>query len=281
VRPRRTADGTEALVTASVVSTGEAERLRPCIEALRAQGLHEALRIVVVCNRPGDGSAELVRAAFPDVVVVEQPEQRGFAENHNIGLAAAPSRFGLVLNPDVLVEPGAVAALVALMDEHPRCGVVVPLLIYPDGEPQPSARRFPEPVGTAVRRTPLRRLIDRSAVGDHYLQPPSHPRAIDWALGACLLVRREAWDELGGFDEGFTRLYVEDIDLQWRAWQAGWEVWQTPAARARHEHQAATDERFLTRRTLWHVEGMGRFARKHPTMLAGIVPALARAEGPA
>ena len=106
--PRPVRERARGTVTARVVSTGEAERLRPCIDALRAQGLGEELQVVVVCNRPGDGSAELVREAFPDVVVVEQPEQRGFAENHNTGLAAAPSRFGLVLNPDVLVEPGAV-----------------------------------------------------------------------------------------------------------------------------------------------------------------------------
>jgi GT2 family glycosyltransferase len=217
-----------------------------------------------------------VREAFPDVVVVEQPEQRGFAENHNTGLAAAPSRFGLVLNPDVLVEPGAVRALLELMAERPACGVAVPLLVYPSGEPQPSARRFPEPIGTAVRRTPLRRFIDRRAVGDHYLPPPEAPRPIHWSLGACLLVRRSAWDDLGGFDEGYTRLYIEDIDLQWRMWQEGWEVWQTPAAVARHEHQAATDETFLTRRTLWHLEGMARFARKNPAMLGGLVPALAQ-----
>jgi glycosyltransferase involved in cell wall biosynthesis/GT2 family glycosyltransferase len=276
IPPRPVREGREATVTASVVSTGEAERLRPCIDALRAQDLGEGLQIVVVCNRPGDGSAELVREAFPDVVVVEQPEQRGFAENHNTGLAAAPSRFGLVLNPDVLVEPGAVQALLDLMAERPACGVAVPLLVYPSGEPQPSARRFPEPIGTAVRRTPLRRFIDRHAVGDHYLPPPDAPRPIHWALGACLLVRRSAWDDLGGFDEGYTRLYIEDIDLQWRMWQEGWEVWQTPAAVARHEHQAATDETFLTRRTLWHLEGMARFARKNPAMLGGLVPALAQ-----
>jgi N-acetylglucosaminyl-diphospho-decaprenol L-rhamnosyltransferase len=126
--------------------------------------------------------------------------------------------------------------------------------------------------GTVVRRTPLRLVLPRgTASSRHHLAPPTAPRIIDWALGACLLVRRTAWHEIGGFDGGF-RLYVEDIDLAWRAWDAGWEVWQTPAARAAHEHQAVIDRVFLSRRTLWHLAGMVRFVRKHPAVLAGRRP---------
>ena len=85
-------------------------------------------------------------------------------------------------------------------------------------------------------------------------------------LGGFLLLRRAMLDELGGFDEGF-RLYGEDIDLQYRAMRAGWERWYVPAAVVRHEHQAETDKRWLTRRTLWHWAGIARFVRKHPERL--------------
>lgn len=95
---------------------------------------------------------------------------------------------------------------------------------------------------------------------------------MDWALGAFLLIRRSAWDEIGGFDEAFRPLYVEEIDLQWRLWQAGWEVWQEPAAKVRHAHQAVTDGSFLHPRTLWHLRNMGRFVRRHPTVLVGDAP---------
>ena len=262
-----------ALVTASIVSTGEADRLRPCLEALEGQDLGTSLRVVVVCNSPGDGSAELVRKAFPAATVVEQPERRGFAENHNTGLAAWPSRFGLILNPDVLLGPGCLLQLLIAAEADPRCGLVVPALVYPSGAPQPSARRFPTPLGTLLRRTPLRRILppDRFAAR-HYFPAATEDRQIDWALGACWLVRRTAWDEVGGFDEGFRPLYVEDIDLAWRLRQAGWTVRQAAAAVARHEHQAATDGAFLTERTLWHARGMARFVRRHPTVLAGYRP---------
>jgi N-acetylglucosaminyl-diphospho-decaprenol L-rhamnosyltransferase len=266
-----------AEVVASIVSTGEADRLRPCIESLAAQGLGSRLRVVVVCNLAGDGSAELVRNAFPTATVVEQPRSRGFAENHNVGLRTAASEFGLVLNPDVILEPGCLPALLDLMHARPRCGIAAPLLVYPDGTPQASARRFPNVTGTLLRRTPLRRILPPVRFNRrHYLAAPDAPRPVQWALGACLLFRRTAWQELGGFDQqAFPRLYVEDIEIAWRAWQLGWEVWQTPAALARHDHQAATDGAFFQRRTLWHLHGMREFVRKHPTVLLGLRPALA------
>jgi N-acetylglucosaminyl-diphospho-decaprenol L-rhamnosyltransferase len=264
-------------VVASIVSTGEADRLRPCVESLAAQGLGPRLRVVVVCNLAGDGSAELVRNAFPDAMVVEQPRPRGFAENHNTGLRIAASEFGLVLNPDVVLEPGCLPALLDLMRARPRCGIAAPLLVYPDGTPQASARRFPNVAGTLLRRTPLRRILPPARFNRrHYLAAPAGPRPVQWALGACLLFRRTAWQDLGGFDQvAFPHLYVEDIEIAWRAWQRGWEVWQTPSARARHDHQAATDGAFFQRRTLWHLQGMREFVRKHPTVLLGLRPALA------
>ncbi len=267
-----------ALVTAAVTSTGQAADLPAALDSLREQNLGDALRIVVVCNRPGDGSAELVRDRYAGVVAYEQPAVRGVAENQNTGLAQWPSAFGLLSNPDIVAEPGALQAMLDVMAEHPRCGVVAPLLVHPDGTPQASARRFPEPLGTLLRRTPLRSVLrpERYAAR-HYLDAPTVPRTIDWAMSAFLLVRRSAWDEIGGQDEGFERVYVEEIDLQWRMWQAGWEVWQTPDARVRHEHQAVTDAVFWHPRTYYHAKNMLRFVRKHPLSLAGLVPAAARA----
>ncbi len=277
-RPREVVDRpAPARIVAVVTSTGQAADLPAALDSLLGQGLGESLRIVVVCNRPGDGSAELVRERYPAVVAHEQPGVRGVAENQNTGLAQWPGEFGLVSNPDIVVEPGALRAMLDVMEEHPRCGVVAPLLVNLDGTPQASARRFPEPAGTILRRTPLRSLLppERYAAG-HYLEAPPAARPIDWAMSAFLLVRRSAWDEVGGQDEGFERVYVEEIDLQWRMWQAGWEVWQTPAARVRHEHQAVSDAVFWHPRTYYHAKNMLRFVRKHPLVLAGMAPGAAR-----
>ncbi len=118
------------------------------------------------------------------------------------------------------------------MEEHPRCGVAGPRMVYPDGSWQPSRRRFPTVGGTVVRRTPLRHAFPPLEYQrKHYLldERPTEPVPTDWMLGAFLLLRRAMLDELRGFDPGF-RMYGEDIDLNYRAAQAGWERWYVPDA---------------------------------------------------
>ena len=150
-----------------------------------------------------------------------------------------------------------------------RCGVAGPRMVYPDGTWQPSRRRFPTVAGTIVRRTPLRLVVPQRRHFHLDSAVPTEPVEADWMLGGFLMLRRAMLDELGGFDEGF-RLYGEDIDLQYRAMRAGWERWYVPSAVVRHEHQAETDKRWLTRRTLWHWAGIARFVRKHPERLRAL-----------
>src|SRR4029077_1059151 len=185
------------------------------------------------------------------------------------GFALTSGDAVLSVNPDAVPEPGAVAALAAFMAARPRCGVAGPKMVFPDGRPQPSRRRFPTVTGTIVRRTPLRKLVSqrRHLHLDEAL--PTEPVQADWMLGGFLLLRRSMLDELGGFDEGF-RLYGEDIDLAYRAMQAGWERWYVPQAVVRHEHKAEPDKHWLPRRTLWHWAGVARFVRKHPERLRAL-----------
>ena len=188
----------------------------------------------------------------------------------NKGVAATSAPFVVVANPDTEPHPDAVAHLRAFAETHPRAGIIGPKLVFPDGQPQSSRRRFPTVSGTIVRRTPLRRVLSGTQRAHYGLdERPSGPTEADWLLGAFLLLRREMLDELGGFDEGY-RLYGEDIDIAYRAAKAGWERWYVPEAVVRHAHQAVTDRRFLTRRTLWHWRGIGRFVRKHPERLRAL-----------
>jgi GT2 family glycosyltransferase len=175
----------------------------------------------------------------------------------------------LVNNPDAVPEPGAVATLAGFLTAHARAGIAGPQLRDPDGSWQPSRRRFPTVAGTLVRRTPLRRAfppLERQRAHYNLDERPSQPVEADWMLGGSLLLRREMLDELGGYDAGF-RMYGEEIDLAYRAAKAGWERWYVPAAIVRHRWDALTDERFLTRRTLWHWRSVLRFVRKHPERL--------------
>jgi GT2 family glycosyltransferase len=234
-------------VAAVVVVHDEGPELERCLAALRPQ----VSELVVIRN------------------LVDNERPLGFAENANRGVAKTSAPFVVVANPDTEAAPGAVATLHEFMEAHPRCGIAGPALLNTDGTPQPSRRRFPTVSGTIVRRTPLRRLLkpERTQRAHYGLdEDPAEPVEADWMLGAFLLLRREALEDLNGFDEGF-RLYGEDIDLCYRAAKAGWERWYVPAAQVRHAHAAVTDRRFLTRRTLWHWRGILRFVRKHPERL--------------
>jgi GT2 family glycosyltransferase len=241
-------------VAAVVVSHGHPRELEESLPALRPQ----VDELVVIANVPGSVpfGVEAVHNASP----------LGFGANVNRGAALTSSELVLSANPDAIPEPGAVASLRDFMAAHPRCGIAGPRMVYPDGTWQPSRRRFPTIVGTVVRRTPLRLVLPQRRHFHLDESPPDEPVRADWMLGGFLLLRRAMLDELGGFDEDF-RLYGEDIDLAYRAMQAGWERWYVPQAVVRHEHKAETDKRWLTRRTLWHWRGIARFVRKHPERL--------------
>jgi N-acetylglucosaminyl-diphospho-decaprenol L-rhamnosyltransferase len=250
-------------VSAVVVSHGHARELAGSLPALVPQ----VDEVVVVANLPG--SVESV----PDGVrVLENPRPLPLAANVNLGTAATSGEYVLNANPDAVAEPDAVAALVAFAESHPRCGIAGPQMRWPDGSWQPSRRRFPTVRGTIVRRTPLRRLRQPyETQREHYAldERPTEPVQADWMLGAFLLMRRTMLDAIGGWDAGF-RHYCEDIDLCYRASEAGWERWFVPDAVVTHEYAAVIDERFLSRHTLWHARGMLRFVRKHPERLLAL-----------
>jgi GT2 family glycosyltransferase len=244
-------------VAAVVISHGHPRELEESLPVLREQ----VDELVVIANIPG---------SVPEgVEAVHNEQPLGFGANVNKGASLTTAELILSANPDAVPQPGAVEALRAFMTDHVRCGVAGPRMLFPDGSPQPSRRRFPTVLGTIVRRTPLRLVVPQRRHFHLDEATPTRPVEADWMLGGFLLLRRAMLDELGGFDEGF-RLYGEDIDLQYRAMQAGWERWYVPQAVVRHEHKAETDKRWLTRRTLWHWAGIARFVRKHPERLRSL-----------
>ena len=232
-----------------------------CLESLAPQ----VDELVLVANPGGSPSSA-------DARVIENERTLGFGANINRGVAATSAPFVVASNSDIEATAGSIAALREFAEAHPRAGIVGPQLRYPDGRWQPSRRSFPTVSGTLVRRTPLRLLLHpERRQRRHYLldERPTEPTRSEWLLGAFLFLRREMLDDLGGLDEGY-RLYGDDIDLAYRANRAGWERWYVPAAIVIHHHQAVTDRRFLTRRTLWHWRSILRFLRKHPERLRSL-----------
>ena len=249
-------------VAAVVVSHGHAAELELSLPVLAPQ----VDDLLVIANVPGS-----VGEVPAGTRVLENPTPLPFAANVNLGVASTSGEYVLLSNPDAAPEPGAVATLVRFADEHPRAGLVGPLVFWPDGTWQPSLRSFPTVLGTVWRRTPLR-LLRRPYQHQisHYGTRPGEPVQGDWLLGgACLLMRRALLEQIGGWDPGY-RHYVEDIDVAYRAAKAGWERWLVPGAVVRHDYAAVIDQRFLSRHTLWHARGMLRFLRKHPERLKAV-----------
>ncbi len=249
-------------VSAIVVSHGHADEVERAVPLLRPQ----VDELVLVENVPGS-----VRGEPEGTRVLRNARPLTFAANVNQGIAATGGELVLVANPDALPEPGAVGTLRAFMEGRERAGIAGPQLRWPDGTWQPSRRRFPTVGGTIVRRTPLRLLRGAYSQREHYQldERPTVPVQADWLLGAFLLMRRAMLDELGGWDAGF-RHYGEDIDLGYRAAQAGWERWYVPGAVVTHDYAAVVDRTFWSRHTLWHLRGMLRFVRKHPERLKAL-----------
>jgi GT2 family glycosyltransferase len=250
-------------VSAVVVSHGHVSQLERLLPALVGQ----VDEVLVIANTPGSAGA------VPDGMrVLENPRPLSLSANVNAGIAATSGEYVLAANPDAVPDPDAVAKLLSFADTHPRCGIAGPQTRWPDGTWQPTRRRFPTVRGTLVRRTPLRRFRPPlETQSDHYLleERPVEPVVADWLLGAFLLMRRTMLEEVGGWDVGY-RHYCEDIDLCYRAMQAGWERWYVPDALVTHDYAAVIDRRFLSRHTLWHLRGMARFVRKHPERLLAL-----------
>ncbi|HTT86123.1 MAG TPA: glycosyltransferase family 2 protein [Acidimicrobiales bacterium] len=299
VRDRRPRAGTDEDldvldVTVIVVTHESVHDIGPCLRSVRATMAGVAHEVVVVDNASTDGTAGLVVTRHPEARLVRSTRRQGFAANCNFGAAVARGRTLVFLNPDTKVTPGAVRRLVDVLASRPDVAVAGPRLVYPDGSAQASARRFPTASATLVRRTPLRWVLRHSAVERRHLMlddpglaapgpgddAGEGPLTVDWVLGAAVAIRTDVYRALGGMDDGY-RLYCEDIDLCWRAWDAGFSVAYVPDAVVEHRLSELTRRRFLTRATVWHGRGMARFVIRNGLRPpdTGPVPALAGRTG--
>jgi GT2 family glycosyltransferase len=235
-------------LSVSIVNTNSRELLLACLDTLP----HDAAEIVVLDNASEDGSADAVRERFPDLRVLARDFRAGFGANHNTVIRATDGRYVYVLNEDTTAADWGFDRIVAYLDANPRVAALGPRLVYPDGRLQDSAWRFPTPLVSALGLLTVGRLGVKQSGGER-------PHAVDWVMGAALVLRREALEEVGLFDEKFF-LYSEEVDLQFRLRQAGWEVHYFPGATVvHHESQFSAEiperrinEMWRSRHRYWH-----------------------------
>jgi hypothetical protein len=196
--------------------------------------------VLVVDNASSDGSAEMVRDRFPWVRLIQNQQNVGFAAANNQAIRKSRGRYLLLLNSDARLRPNAVQTMWALVEKNGAIGIVGPTLLNSDGSFQASHNRFPTLRSCAVSLLGLSRLV----YGPHFpsANPEvSHtPREVDWIGGACLLVRRQAIEQVGPLDEAFF-MYAEEMDWCYRMHQAGWLVYHHPGAEVFHVGGASSD----------------------------------------
>jgi N-acetylglucosaminyl-diphospho-decaprenol L-rhamnosyltransferase len=243
------------LDVATVVVTHDAlPWLEQCLESVRG------ITTVVVDNDSGDGTAGFVRERFPAVRVIEQ-ENLGLAAGWNRGIEATDGRYVLILNADAWLTEGALEQLVSFANSRPDAAVVGPRLLNPDGSLQRSVRGFPTVWRLATEYYFLRKLAPRSRVLNAFYAggfDHAQVREADFVMGACMLVRRGAIDEVGGLDESFF-LFSEETDWCYRFHQAGWKVFFFPGAECVHVGGASHGGRMFRE----NLRGQLRFLAKH------------------
>jgi N-acetylglucosaminyl-diphospho-decaprenol L-rhamnosyltransferase len=250
-------------LTVIIVNWNVRDLLRRCLLSI-LDPPHSNLEIVVVDNASSDGSIDMVRTEFPGVHLVVNNQNRGFTAANNQGLGVSRGRYLLLLNPDTEVVGDALTIMLSYMDAHPDVGTLGPKLLYPDGSLQPSRRRFPTFATALLESTvfqewwPENRTLRRyymADTADDAVQP------VDWVVGACLLVRRQAYEQVGGLDEGYF-MYSEELDWCKRLKAAGWEVVYLPSATIIH-HEGKSSEQVIASRHIHFQSSKVRYFRQH------------------
>ena len=215
----------------------------------------------VVDNASSDGSAAMVRERFPQVRLIENRENVGFARANNQGIRASTGRYVLLLNSDTIVEPDALTRMVEFMDAHPDAGIVGAYIRNPDRSPQYCFGRFPtitsETVfafGLDLHRPFSARFAPQVGFEEDFIET-------DWVLGAGLMVRRQALDRVGLFDEDYF-MYSEEVDLAYRVKKAGWKVFVLRDARIVH-YGGQSAQQMAARMKAELFKSKVKFFRKH------------------
>lgn len=251
-------------VSIIIVNWNTCDLLRDCLESLKRIDPCPAFEICVVDNASTDGSVDTVRSHYPDVRLIANTLNAGFAAANNRGAASARGRYLLLLNPDTVVLPNSLAELVRFADAHPDAGAVGPRLLNSDGSPQRSCwRGRPGITSALVDGLYLWKLPGAPLASRFEIDPGAVQESIEvkHILGACMLIRRAAWDRVGPLDEGFF-MYLEETDWCVRATEAGWKIMFNPASVITH-HGQQSSHRHPTGGAVYFYRSLCRFVRKH------------------
>lgn len=256
-------------ISVVIVNWNTRELLARCINNFKTSVPDIALEFIVVDNGSADGSREMVKQEFPHVKLIESDENLGFAKGNNVGVEKSSAEFVLLINTDAFGKSNFLSQMLSVMEQNPTCALVGAQLRNADGTFQASHTPFPN---LGQEFLGISGLGTRLLPGNYPSRPPQEdrgPQRIDWLEGACMLIRKTAFEQINGFDEGYW-MYSEDTDLCYRLHAAGWECWYQPAAIVTHI-SAGSSRSDLTKQVAQMYQSRVRFYRK----FYGRIPALA------
>ncbi|MDM7992864.1 MAG: glycosyltransferase family 2 protein [Candidatus Fermentibacter sp.] len=260
-----------AEVSVIITTYNSSGTLGLCLRSLLDLTGDDAPRAIVVFdNASSDGSFAIARG-FRGVRAVGSDRNLGLARANGIAAGLCGHGPVLLLNPDVIARPGSISTLSEFCGSHPWVGIAGPRLLSPDGLIQHSARSFPDPASILARRTPWGATpAGRAATARHLPPPVDRPSPVDWIVGAAMWVTAAGRERFGLMSPRYF-LYFEDVDLCWRAWESGSQVWLVPGALMEHVSRRESAGR-PGKALLLHLASMLRFYSDHHGALSGRRP---------
>lgn len=257
-------------LTIVIVSYNTRDLLHTCLTSVTRAMAKNAWEIIVVDNASTDGSVQMVKRDFPDVRVLDNSQNEGFARANNMGLRKGLGKYLLLLNSDTEIPKGTIEAVQVFLDQHPDGGVCTCKVLLPDGSIDPACHRgFPTPWASLTYFTGLERLFPHSKLFARYHQwykGIDSVHEIDSPMGAFYMIRRDVIDSVGYLDEDYF-MYGEDLDWSYRIKQAGWKIYYYPLVTVLHKKKQSGREsgdpalRQKTQRYFY--ETMKLFYKKH------------------
>ena len=246
-----------------IVAYRSRDLARRCLLSIRAHPPTGGATVWLVDNGSGDGTAEMIRADFPEVELIESRTNLGFAVGNNMAIRRGHAPYVLALNPATEITPGAIGHVLDIAESDATIGIVGCRLEREDGTFDHASRRaFPTPLGALGHFTRIGRSKRAPARLAQYRAPEVASGSVDAVNGAFMLIRRRALDDVGLFDEGYW-MYMEDLDLCYRFRQAGWITWYDPDVTVLHVKGGTSGRHRKPRLDYAFHYGMLRFYRKH------------------
>jgi N-acetylglucosaminyl-diphospho-decaprenol L-rhamnosyltransferase len=235
-----------------------------CVDSILEFAVVDPKSIVIVDNLSPDGSGRQLAAKFPNLNILLSDRNGGYGAGVNLGISSLDAEFYLVLNPDTRFRENRMAVALDQFSKEAKLGVLGLHLEYADGSHQDSARRFFSLLTMLLRRSPLGRMASMQGVLDEHLMKYYWSNEIfeaDWVTGAAFLVRKTAFDAVGGMDEGYF-LYMEDTDLCKRMWRSGWSVKAISTVHITHFLQRESAKSMFGHANRTFIRSLFRYARK-------------------